>query len=655
MSRVLKSGPILICLLLAFAGCATGPGKTGNRDRTTSSASAAPAHPAAMQLEVVPAAPRLAPPAVTLPEWSPSQARSYADTWIGLERWSRESGLGGVRQVAFGPAPAFALSATTGVFYLRIHSLVANWNGLELHLGFEPQLIDGQPYVHFLDLKKTLEPLLRGFQPSDQTNRVIVIDPGHGGQNTGTISVTDGVYEKEYTLDWALRLEALLATNGWHVILTRTNDTDISLSNRVAIAEANKANLFISLHFNSAAPSEEQAGLETYCLTPTGMPSTLTRGYDDDSGLEFPNNAFDGANLEYAVLLHRALLRVVRNDRGIRHARFLGVLRGQNRAALLIEGGYLSNPADRRPGLSREARRGGGGRFDRAAGGGAARIGAGKPTGEAASRRGHAGRTAGEPVCVRSPRRERTQPLNSGGSSDALRPVLVTGGAGFIGSHLVERLLGDGHAVVVVDDLSTGDLGNLRAVSGDSRLKVIRSKLSACCELERIVAGASSIYHLAAAVGVELVVRSPIHTLETNLHETEVLLRAAAAHRVPVLVASSSEVYGKSERPQFSEDDDLLIGPPDHIRWGYACSKLMDEFLTLAYAQEKALPAVVARLFNTVGPRQTGKHGMVLPRFIAAARNGEPLTIFGDGSQKRCFCYITDTVEALVRLQNDPA
>ena len=245
--------------------------------------------------------------------------------------------------------------------------------------------------------------------------------------------------------------------------------------------------------------------------------------------------------------------------------------------------------------------------------------------------------------------------MNSGGSSDALRPVLVTGGAGFIGSHLVERLLGDGHAVVVVDDLSTGDLGNLRAVSGDSRLKVIRSKLSACCELERIVAGASSIYHLAAAVGVELVVRSPIHTLETNLHETEVLLRAAAAHRVPVLVASSSEVYGKSERPQFSEDDDLLIGPPDHIRWGYACSKLMDEFLTLAYAQEKALPAVVARLFNTVGPRQTGKHGMVLPRFIAAARNGEPLTIFGDGSQKRCFCYITDTVEALVRLQNDPA
>lgn len=245
--------------------------------------------------------------------------------------------------------------------------------------------------------------------------------------------------------------------------------------------------------------------------------------------------------------------------------------------------------------------------------------------------------------------------MNTDAASRASRHVLVTGGAGFIGSHLVERLLGDGHAVVVVDDLSTGDLENLRSVAGDPKLRVIASKVSACVELPELVAQAGAIYHLAAAVGVELVVQSPLHTLETNLHETEVLIKAAAADRVPLLLASSSEVYGKSERLEFSEDDDLLIGPPDHSRWGYACSKLMDEFLAMAYARERSLPVVIARLFNTVGPRQTGRHGMVLPRFIAAAQTGEPLKVFGNGLQKRCFCYITDTVEALVRLQNCPA
>jgi N-acetylmuramoyl-L-alanine amidase len=348
MLRVLKPGPILICFLIGVTGCATGPREARNRGAVAgSNAAEETAHPPE-QIERVPTGPQLAPPATTLPEWSPSQARGYADTWISLGRWSRESGYGTLRQVAFGPAPAFALSTTTGVFFLRIHSLVANWNGLELHLGFEPQLINDRPFVHFLDLKKTLEPLLRGFTSSSATNRTVVIDPGHGGQNTGTISVTDGVYEKEYTLDWACRLESLLATNGWQVFLTRMSDIDVSLSNRVALAEEHKADLFISLHFNSAAPSQEQTGLETYCLTPAGMPSTLTRGYDDDPALAFANNAFDTENLQYAVLLHRALLTVVRNDRGVRHARFLGVLRGQNRPAILIEGGYLSNPAESR-------------------------------------------------------------------------------------------------------------------------------------------------------------------------------------------------------------------------------------------------------------------------------------------------------------------
>lgn len=230
--------------------------------------------------------------------------------------------------------------------------------------------------------------------------------------------------------------------------------------------------------------------------------------------------------------------------------------------------------------------------------------------------------------------------------------ILVTGGAGFVGSHLVERLLADGHAVVVIDDLSTGDLQNLRAVSSHPKLRVIQSRISACAELPELVARAASIYHLAAAVGVQLVIQSPIHTLETNLHETEVLLKVAAVNGTPLLLTSSSEVYGKSEKPAFGEEDDLLIGPPNRSRWGYACSKLVDEFLALAYARERSLSVVIARLFNAVGPRQTGRYGMVLPRFIRAARLGEPLTVYGDGMQTRCFCYIADTVEALVRLQN---
>jgi UDP-glucose 4-epimerase len=230
--------------------------------------------------------------------------------------------------------------------------------------------------------------------------------------------------------------------------------------------------------------------------------------------------------------------------------------------------------------------------------------------------------------------------------------ILITGGAGFIGSHLAERLLAEGNAVVVVDDFSTGSADNLRKVAGNRNLRIIQTTISHCAELPELTAQARAIYHLAAAVGVELVVKSPIHTLETNLHETEVLLEAAAGHSAPVLLASTSEVYGKSEKPVFSEDDDLLIGPPNKSRWGYACSKLMDEFLALAYAQEKSLPVTIARLFNTVGPRQTGRYGMVLPRFIAAAKRGEPLLVHGDGLQSRCFSFVQDTVEALVRLQN---
>jgi len=237
----------------------------------------------------------------------------------------------------------------------------------------------------------------------------------------------------------------------------------------------------------------------------------------------------------------------------------------------------------------------------------------------------------------------------------AAQHTLVTGGAGFIGSHLVERLLAEGKSVVVIDDLSTGRRENLAGFRAPQNLRLVESKISTCAELSELVAGAEAIFHLAAAVGVDLVVKSPIHVLATNLHETEVLLKAAAPHRVPMLVASTSEVYGKSDKAAFGEEDDLLIGPPHHSRWGYACSKLMDEFLALAYAKERELPVVIVRLFNTVGPRQTGRYGMVLPRFIAAARKNEPLRVFGDGQQSRCFCYVLDAVEALVRLQKTPA
>jgi UDP-glucose 4-epimerase len=233
--------------------------------------------------------------------------------------------------------------------------------------------------------------------------------------------------------------------------------------------------------------------------------------------------------------------------------------------------------------------------------------------------------------------------------------VLVTGGAGFIGSHLVERLLANGNSVTVLDDLSTGSLGNLRAVSGHSGLRVVQARVSACSELPRLVAEASAIYHLAAAVGVDLVVKSPIRVLQTNLHETEVLLEAAAGRRVPLVLTSTSEVYGKSQQTEFSEEDDLLIGPPHQARWSYACSKLMDEFLALAFEKERGLPVIISRLFNTVGPRQTGRFGMVLPRFISAAKTGQPLRVFGDGLQTRCFCYVGDAIEALVRLQKCPA
>lgn len=232
-----------------------------------------------------------------------------------------------------------------------------------------------------------------------------------------------------------------------------------------------------------------------------------------------------------------------------------------------------------------------------------------------------------------------------------MKTILVTGGAGFIGSHLVERLLNDGRKVVVIDDLSTGSLENLEPFKANPNLHFIHSKISDCPELPKLASEAEFIFHLAATVGVELVVASALHVLESSFNETQSLLRAAQLHSTPLLLTSTSEVYGKSARTEFSEDDDLLIGPPNQSRWSYASAKLTDEFLALAYAREKNLPVIIARLFNTVGPRQTGRYGMVLPRFIAAAKKNEPLQVYGDGAQTRCFCMVTDAVESLVRLK----
>jgi len=233
--------------------------------------------------------------------------------------------------------------------------------------------------------------------------------------------------------------------------------------------------------------------------------------------------------------------------------------------------------------------------------------------------------------------------------------VFVTGGCGFIGSHLAERLLERGDRVTVLDDLSTGSMDNVAHLVGKPGFECrVGSALDATV-VDELVDRADVTVHLAAAVGVKLIVERPVHTIETNVGATEVVLAAAARTRRPVLVASTSEVYGKSTQVPFREDQDLQLGPTSHSRWAYACSKALDEWLALAYAREKGLPVIVARFFNTVGPRQTGRYGMVLPTFARQAILGEPITIYGTGEQTRCFGHVRDSVEAMLRLIATPA
>jgi N-acetylmuramoyl-L-alanine amidase len=355
--RVFKYAGILFCGALFFlAGCATSPDEPVPTEWTATNAAPKtvlvptntqyplPTNVISQKTNVVPVIHSNPPPVSATNVFKSAPVV----TWTSLSRWAADHKTEKPRLIYNSPVSTYAVVAGKNLMTFTLGSHEATWNGIGINLGFEPEMIDGEIFVHALDLQKNLYPLL--YAPPlefSKTNRVIVLDPGHGGMNGGTVSVLDKRPEKEFTLDLARRLLPLLVSNGWTVFLTRTNDYDVSLSNRVAIAEFHHADCFISLHFNSAAPEKKQNGLETYCLTPTGMPSTLTRGFADPWSENLPNNNFDAQNIQFAVRLHKAVLNASgEEDRGVRRARFLGVLRGQKRPAILIEGGYLSNPVE---------------------------------------------------------------------------------------------------------------------------------------------------------------------------------------------------------------------------------------------------------------------------------------------------------------------
>src|SRR5262249_56601204 len=232
--------------------------------------------------------------------------------------------------------------------------------------------------------------------------------------------------------------------------------------------------------------------------------------------------------------------------------------------------------------------------------------------------------------------------------------ALITGGAGFIGSHLAERLVERGEHVTIIDDLSTGSVHNIRHLKGNPKFDYFLDTVTNQHLMAELIDAADIIYHLAAAVGVRLIVESPTHTMETNIRGTEVVFELAAKKKKRVLMTSNVEVYGKRNPVPLRENDDLVLGPPDKGRWSYACSKAIDEFLAVAYWREKRVPTVIARLFNVVGPRQTGRYGMVIPSLVKRGLTGEDMTVYGDGSQKRCFTHVDDAVSALMSLAENP-
>ena len=240
-------------------------------------------------------------------------------------------------------------------------------------------------------------------------------------------------------------------------------------------------------------------------------------------------------------------------------------------------------------------------------------------------------------------------------TNDNTMKYLITGGAGFIGSHLAERLLGQGHEVVILDDLSTGLLENIAALRSNKGFRVVRGSVEDEMTVNVLMNDCDVVFHLASTVGVQIVVQEPVRTIRTTIRGTEVVLEAAHRYGRPTLITSSSEVYGKGAKVPFSEDDDVVMGATRQSRWCYAYSKGIDEFMGLAYHLQYGLPVTIVRLFNTVGPRQVGMYGMVLPRFVSAALAGKPLQVYGDGSQARCFCHVYDIVGALVKLMATPS
>jgi N-acetylmuramoyl-L-alanine amidase len=374
----------VMCVVVLGAGCATEPERFANipESRLAAPLPSTPARPlppvgaGGVALEIRPVAPAEPPPrvavedpgqAVQIPSADPVVAtpegsveatpkpdpqegggvkplRTPAGDWWDLEEWLMARGWSALHPVPHGRELRQESDGVGGTLAVMVGQKKSWWNGTQVWLGFEPRLDKGRIRVHRLDLESHFEVLMAATAPVVLRDRSVMIDAGHGGRNVGTRSIAGNRFEKEFTLDWAERLRVLLEGKGWRVVMTRTNDMDLGLAERVAMADAAGVSLFVSLHFNSGFPNREAAGLETYTLTPRGMASHVVRDYVDEPGRRYPNNAHDAANLRLALGVHRALLATTgQTDRGVRHARFMEVLRQQERPAVLIEGGYLSN------------------------------------------------------------------------------------------------------------------------------------------------------------------------------------------------------------------------------------------------------------------------------------------------------------------------
>ena len=335
---------------LFWIGCPTPPKQITRVTVLDSAVHAPESEPAPLQ--ALPAEPKPVPPPPAA-DRKPAQPLNLPDGILPLAVWAQLCGFNEMRVLNPAVPRSIELRSSEQILVLTAGQRNARWNGYHVGLGFPPALSRGELAVHSLDVRKNIHPLSLGAFPELRKDRVLVIDPGHGGPDPGTSGSHRAAIEKSLTLDWALRLERLLADSGWRVVLTRRADHEVSLLERVAIADAAQADLFISLHFNALEPTgsaREESGIETYCLTPPGLPSTIQRGqYEDDHRMVFPNNQYDDENLLLAIRLHSGLVKATgRRDRGVKRARFMTVLREQKRPAVLIEGGFLSNPAEAR-------------------------------------------------------------------------------------------------------------------------------------------------------------------------------------------------------------------------------------------------------------------------------------------------------------------